>query len=156
MADRPLCKGSGGAEGSLVLGEQLLLIDLLVGDLGELEQEIDHLFLEDRGAQTGERVRVLAEVVPDLLLLAGKLARPLHHPPSRPRRSAICRYSLRAFSSVVSSSAKVLFCPLRSLSICCQIASNSCCTSVGGASNLWALSSASRSSRLTLRRDCAA
>ena len=61
--------------------------------------------------------------------------------PSRTRRSAMARYSSRAFSSVVPSSAKVRFCRLRSPSMVVQIELNSSSTSVGGGANLCSASS---------------
>src|SRR5256885_8633120 len=53
--------------------------DLLLGHLRKLDQEINHLFLVNRRAQAGDRLRVVAVVLPNLLLLSGKLARPLDH-----------------------------------------------------------------------------
>ncbi|MFT3953105.1 MAG: hypothetical protein QM722_01370 [Piscinibacter sp.] len=38
---------------------------------------VDDLLLEDRRAQRGKRIRGLAVKIPDLLLLAGELARTL-------------------------------------------------------------------------------
>src|SRR5262249_32763998 len=61
----------------VVFLEQLFLGHLLVGDLGELDQEIDHLLFVDRRADAGHCLRVLAVIVPDLLLAAGNLARAL-------------------------------------------------------------------------------
>jgi hypothetical protein len=152
-----------GAQPSLfVFLEQLVPRNRLVRHLGELEQEVDHLVLEQRRAQGGERVGILAVIVPDLLLLPGKLRTcsttaavscssvtlilffsPISAMtrPSRTRRSAMARYSSRAFSSVVPSSAKVRFCCLRSFSICDQTLLNSCSTRLGGGSNLWRSSS---------------
>src|SRR3954463_8073528 len=51
--------------------------DLLVGDFGELDEEIDDLLLVDRRAQARDRLRIVAVVFPDLLLLARELARTL-------------------------------------------------------------------------------
>src|SRR6516162_11097924 len=59
---------------------KLLSADRLLGDLGEFDQEVDDLFLEDRGSHGRERLRVVSIMVPDLLLAAGKLTRALCNP----------------------------------------------------------------------------
>src|SRR5690606_17319821 len=46
----------------------------LVGDVALVGEEIDDLVLEDRSAQTGKSLRVLAVVVVNLLFLAGEAA----------------------------------------------------------------------------------
>src|SRR3954465_3954206 len=51
--------------------------DLLLGYFGQLDQEVDDLLLIDRRAQARDRLRIVAVVLPNLLLLAGELARAL-------------------------------------------------------------------------------
>ena len=41
----------------LIILEELVLGDLLLGDVGELEDEVDDLVLVDRGPQLRERLR---------------------------------------------------------------------------------------------------
>src|SRR5262249_38731951 len=57
----------------VVLVVELFARHRLLGDLDELEQEVDHLLLVDRGPQARHGARVLAIIVPDLLLLAREL-----------------------------------------------------------------------------------
>src|SRR5947209_5491136 len=52
--------------------EELVLVDLALTDLGLRNNVVDDLVLEDRGAQFGERLRILAVMIPDLLFLAGE------------------------------------------------------------------------------------
>ena len=123
------------ASSSLV---ELFARDLLVGHLGELDQEVDHLLLVDRRAQarrapadccgsgpgppapgrgTGARDRRSRACISSsvtLILFLSPISASTR--PRRTRRSAILRYSGLAFSSVVPSSSKVRPCSLRSLS----------------------------------------
>src|SRR6185312_16916533 len=68
---------AGGLLGRLSLDVlvKLLARYLLLGHLGELDQEIDDLLLIDRCPQARERLRIVAVVFPDLLFLTGELAR---------------------------------------------------------------------------------
>ena len=59
-----------GVEFALLVRQQLLLRHRLVGHVGELEDVVDHLLLEDRRAQRLQRVGILPVIVEDLLLLA--------------------------------------------------------------------------------------
>src|SRR5690242_15653338 len=54
---------------------ELLARHLLLGDIRKLDQEVDHLFLIDRRAQAGDGLRIVPVILPDLLFLAGELAR---------------------------------------------------------------------------------
>ena len=115
--------------------QQLGRADLAVLDLGEREDMVDDLLLVDRRAQLGERLLIVAVEVPDLLFLAREGARAgdqrlghllvgdldvrlgadLGQQRGRAARGArrCARYSARAASSVVPSSAKlrpVAFC----------------------------------------------
>src|SRR3954453_16802484 len=56
------------------LGVKLLNTDRLFRDLGEFGDEIDHLVLEQGGAQFGKHLRIIAVKIVDLPLLAGILA----------------------------------------------------------------------------------
>src|SRR5712691_1256400 len=76
----PPSPGSSLARGALfvlVVLEELLARDLLLRDLGELDQEVDHLLLEDRRPYPRNRAGILPVILPDLLLAAGNLARAL-------------------------------------------------------------------------------
>src|SRR5512143_2938538 len=55
------------------VGVKLLHAHRLLGDLGELEDVVDHLVLEDRRAELCEELGVVAVLVVDLALLARKL-----------------------------------------------------------------------------------
>src|SRR5665213_2879453 len=71
----PFCKPSGRA----LLGVVFFLVEVLAADLlfrhiGELEDEIDHLVFINRSTKLGQRIGVVAIVVPDLLFAAGHLA----------------------------------------------------------------------------------
>src|SRR5258707_10696961 len=55
----------------LVLLVELLAGDLLFAHLGQFQDEVDDLLLEQWRPHAGERGRVLAVVVPDFLLTAG-------------------------------------------------------------------------------------
>ena len=136
--------GSGAASGVSPRPrrrEERLLGDRLVLHLHLREDVVDDLLLEDRRADLGQRLRVLPVELPDLAFLAGELPGPLDQglgdlvvgdldsafspisastSPSRTRRSAILRYSARASSSVVSSSAKVLLASFMSASTCAR------------------------------------
>src|SRR5690606_20510222 len=57
-----------------IVGEQRLAADMLVGDLDLLHQVIDHLFLEQRRADAGQRRRIVAVELERLLLLARREA----------------------------------------------------------------------------------
>src|SRR5882724_139672 len=63
----------------VVLLVKLFPRNLLFGHLGKLDQEVDDLFLVDRRAQAGERLRIVAVEVPNLLLLARELACAFDH-----------------------------------------------------------------------------
>src|SRR5262245_26818613 len=64
------------------VGEELFGLHLLFRHLGQFEDEIDGLVLEDRRPELGEELRVVAVVVVDLTLLAGKLAHALEQSPA--------------------------------------------------------------------------
>src|SRR5580704_8507366 len=66
----------------VVVLEELLARDRLLGYVRKLGEEIDHLLLIDRRTQRRQGIRILAVKIPDLLLLPRKLARPLHHRPA--------------------------------------------------------------------------
>ena len=66
--------GLGGRLGLLVVGHQLFLADLLVGDRNLAEQVVDDLLLEQRRAQRGQRVRVAAVEFEGFLLLVRREA----------------------------------------------------------------------------------
>src|SRR5260370_7257941 len=68
---------SGSAFLGLVVLVEILARDLLFGHVGEFKDEIDHLVLIDRRTKLGQRVVIVAIVVPDLLLVPGHLARAL-------------------------------------------------------------------------------
>src|SRR5712692_9097331 len=68
---------SGSALLGLVVLVEILARDLLFGHVGEFKDEIDHLVLIDRRTKLGQRVVIVAIVVPDLLLAPGHLARAL-------------------------------------------------------------------------------
>ena len=53
----------------VVLGKQFFLGDRLVGDIGEFEDVVDHLLLEDRRTERLQGVRIIPVVVDHLLLL---------------------------------------------------------------------------------------
>src|SRR5215831_17074673 len=61
----------------LILLVQLLARNRPFAHVGELDQEVDHLLLENGRAHARHRRRVLAIEIPHLLLLAGELACPL-------------------------------------------------------------------------------
>src|SRR4051812_40227645 len=73
----------GSASG--LLGRLVLVVflveffprNLLLGHLRKLNQEVDDLLLIDRRAQARDRLRIVAVVLPNLLLLAWELACPL-------------------------------------------------------------------------------
>src|SRR6267142_897284 len=161
---------SGSALLGFVVLVEILARDLLFSHVGEFKDEIDHLVLIDRRTKLGERIVIVAIVVPDLLLASGHLARALDDRaadpssvtvilffspisdstrPSRTRRSAILWYSSLAASSVVFSDSKVL--PVDSISALIEfhIRLNSSSTSDGGASKRWLSSRRSSSMRLT-------
>ena len=69
-----LTKRGQAALFSLVVLEQVLARDLLLGHVGEFEDEIDHLVLIDRRTKLGQRIGIVAIVVPDFLLAAGHLS----------------------------------------------------------------------------------
>src|ERR1700726_4759158 len=68
---------SGGALLGFVVLVEILARDLLFSHVGEFKDEIDHLVLIDRRTKLGERIVIVAIVVPDLLLASGHLARAL-------------------------------------------------------------------------------
>src|SRR5436309_6121426 len=71
-------RSAGGLLGGLVLLVLLIKLfprDLLLRHFGEFDEEVDDLLLVDRRAQACDRLRIVAVVLPDLLLLAGELAR---------------------------------------------------------------------------------
>src|SRR6202158_3671274 len=65
---------SGSALLRLVVLVEILARDLLFGHVGEFEDEVDHLVLIDRRTKLGQRVVIVAIIVPDLLLATGHLA----------------------------------------------------------------------------------
>src|ERR1700704_3071498 len=67
--------------GGVVFLVEFLARDRLVGHLGELDDIVHHLLLEDRRPQGRDRVRIFAVVVPNLLLAPGILARLLDDRP---------------------------------------------------------------------------
>src|SRR5713226_810586 len=68
---------SGRALLGLVVLVEILARDLLFGHVGKFKDEIDHLVLINRRTKLGQRVVIVAIVVPDLLLATGHLARAL-------------------------------------------------------------------------------
>src|ERR1700681_346016 len=90
----PNCSG-GGFLGVVVL-EQVFARNLLFGHVGEFEDEIDHLVFINRRTKLGQRIGIAAIVVPDFLLAAGHLARPLDH------ISALIEFHIRLNSSSIS------------------------------------------------------
>src|SRR5579863_6730126 len=66
---------SGSALLGLIIAVQLLTRHLLFGHGGKFENKIDHLVFVDRCAKLGQRIRIVAIVVPDFLLAPGHLAR---------------------------------------------------------------------------------
>ena len=60
------------------IGVELLGAHLLVGDLGEFGDVVDHLVLVDRRPELGEHARIIAIEIVDLALLARELADALH------------------------------------------------------------------------------
>src|SRR5258708_11127623 len=68
---------SGSALLGIVYYVEILARDLLFSNVGEFKDEIDHLVLIDRRTKLGERIVIVAIVVPDLLLASGHLARAL-------------------------------------------------------------------------------
>src|SRR5450755_4247208 len=68
---------SGRALLGLVVLVEILARHLLFGDVGEFKDEIDHLVLINRRTKLGQRIVIVAIVVPDLLLAPGHLARAL-------------------------------------------------------------------------------
>src|ERR1700681_2892769 len=70
---------SGSALLGFVVLVEILARDLLFSHVGEFKDEIDHLVLIDRRTKLGERIVIVAIVVPDLLLASGHLARALDH-----------------------------------------------------------------------------
>src|SRR6188472_172731 len=55
------------------IGVKLFRCHRLLGHLGELENVIDHLVLEDRRPELGEKLGVVAVIVVDFALLAREL-----------------------------------------------------------------------------------
>ena len=53
--------------------------DFAFGYAGKFDQKINDLFLENRRPQSGNRLWILAVIVPNALLLARKLPGTLHH-----------------------------------------------------------------------------
>src|SRR5467141_2912969 len=69
---------SGSALLGFVVLVEILARDLLFSHVGEFKDEIDHLVLIDRRTKLGERIVIVAIVVPDLLLASRHLARALN------------------------------------------------------------------------------
>src|SRR6267154_1420163 len=70
---------SGRALLGFVVLVEILARDLLFSHVGEFKDEIDHLVLINRRTKLGERIVIVAIVVPDLLLASGHLARARDH-----------------------------------------------------------------------------
>ena len=68
----------GQAARSFVFLVELFLGHRLLRDLGQLDQEVDHLFLVDRRPDARERIGILLVEVPHFLLAPGILPHPLH------------------------------------------------------------------------------
>src|SRR5260370_17093922 len=70
---------SGGALLRFVVLVEVLARHLLFGNVGEFEDEIDDLVLIDRCTELGQRIGIVAIVVPDLFLASRHLARTIDH-----------------------------------------------------------------------------
>src|SRR5262245_18406164 len=66
------------------VGVKLLRLHLLLRHLGQFEDAIDGLVLEDRRPELGEELGVVAVVVVDLAVLSGKMANALEQCPAHP------------------------------------------------------------------------
>src|ERR1700693_6136713 len=71
---------SSGRQLGVVFLEKLFLGHVPFGDLGKLDDEIDHLFLIDRRPYGRERIGILLIVIPYVPLAPGILADSLKHP----------------------------------------------------------------------------
>src|SRR3954470_9760237 len=71
---RRAAEPSGPTLFRLILLVEIFARDLLFGHVGELEDKVDDLILIDRRTKLGQRVGVVAIVVPDLFLAARHLA----------------------------------------------------------------------------------
>src|SRR5579884_627639 len=65
----------------LVFPEKFVLGHFLLSDIGELNDEVHHLFLKDQRPHACERIVILLVVIPHFALAPGKLPRPLDHRP---------------------------------------------------------------------------
>src|SRR6266403_5392105 len=70
---------SGGAVLRLVVFIEIFARNLLFGDVSEFKDEINDLVLIDRRTELGQRIGIVAIVVPDLLLAPRHLTRALDY-----------------------------------------------------------------------------
>src|SRR5438876_7258247 len=77
--DSDRLKRSSGALFRLVVLVEVLTGNLLLGHVGEFKDEIDDLVLINRRAKLGERIGIVAIIIPNLFLASRHRARALDH-----------------------------------------------------------------------------